>query len=239
MKALILASGTGSRLKPLTDRNPKCLIPLKSGRNILELQILALDRAGIKDIIITTGPFEDQMVEFIEKCNPELDIKLVRNEIYEDTNYIYSMYKAEKYLNNEDILLMHGDLVFDDTVLTKLLDSCYENCVLIKRDHHPQKDFKAEIRDDGRVIKIAVDLTGTSSHFLAPFYKFSHKSMVSWFENIRRFVENDQKNCYAENALNELLESRIDLRAVYFNDELCVEIDDFEDLQWVNRLAGI
>ena len=126
MKALILASGTGSRLKPLTDRNPKCLIPLKSGRNILELQILALDRAGIKDIIITTGPFEDQMVEFVEKCNSELDIKLVRNEIYEDTNYIYSMYKAEKYLN-EDILLMHGDLVFDDTVLTKLLDSCYEN----------------------------------------------------------------------------------------------------------------
>ena len=238
MKALILASGTGSRLKPLTDRKPKCLIPLKNGRNILELQILALDRAGIKDIIITTGPFEDQMIEFVEKCNPELDIKLVRNEIYDCTNYIYSMYKVEKYMN-EDILLMHGDLVFDYTVLTKLLDSSYENGVLIKRDHHPQKDFKAKIRKDGRVMKIAVDLTGANSHFLAPFYKFSYKSMVLWLENIRRFVENDQKNCYAENALNELLGSRIDLRAVYFNDELCVEIDDFEDLQQVNRLAGI
>jgi len=111
LKALILASGTGSRLRPLTNDRPKCLINLKNEKTILELQLNAFQKASIKDIVITTGPFEIHVIDFLKSYKHNLNIKLVNNELYKKTNYIYSMYKAKNYLDN-DIILIHGDLVF-------------------------------------------------------------------------------------------------------------------------------
>jgi NDP-sugar pyrophosphorylase family protein len=62
LKAVILASGIGSRLSPLTDTLPKCLMQLINGKNILELHLEVLLNRGITDIVITTGPFEERAV---------------------------------------------------------------------------------------------------------------------------------------------------------------------------------
>jgi phosphoenolpyruvate phosphomutase len=234
LKAVILASGVGSRLRPLTDRLPKCLIQLSNGKSILELQFDALQRHHITDIIITTGPYEDRIKEFILTLKKKMNVTLVKNEIYKNTNYIYSMYRAREYID-DDILLIHGDLVFHPELLSRLLNSTHENCVLIHRDHRPEKDFKAEVGNDDRVMRISVHLSSSVSHFLAPFYKVSERSILVWLENIAKYVDMQKTDLYAEDALNDLLDRALDLRAVYFRDELCTEIDDMEDLTSVNR----
>ena len=60
MKAIIFNSGLGSRMKGLTEHNPKCMVKLYNGETIFERQIRILRDCGIKDIIVTTGPYPEQ-----------------------------------------------------------------------------------------------------------------------------------------------------------------------------------
>lgn len=227
MKALILASGTAQRLKPLTDTIPKCLVKV-NGESILDRLISQFSRAGIKEMVITTGPFEDQIKEAIRPYSQRLNIKLVKNERYDRTNYIYSIYRAKEELNY-NIILAHGDLLFEDGILTMLMAAVQKNVVVVRKNHRPPKDFKARIEDD-RVIEISTKIEGPDTHFLAPLYRFSKEDFRLWLDRIGEYVDRNDVHCYAEDALNELLPSQIELHPVYFEDEICMEIDDFDDL---------
>lgn len=229
MKALILASGIAKRLKPLTNNIPKCLVKVKN-RPLLDIHLTELAAAGIQEIIITTGPHEKILQDFLEPYRRNLSIQTIKNEVYDKTNYIFSIYRAKKVLS-DDILLLHGDLIFSQEVLQKLLASKNENRVIVRKADHPEKDFKARINHN-RIYEISTKLRGLDSHFLAPLYLFSHKSFQHWLQQIDTFVKADKVHCYAEDALNQLLEKEIELNPVYIdNEDLCMEIDDPEDLQ--------
>ena len=227
MKAIILNSGIGKRMRPFTDENPKCLAKL-NGKTILGHEIENLLEYGIKYIIITTGPFEDKIKNFIKKNFPQLSVKYIKNPNYKSTNYIYSIWLA-KSLVDDDILLLHGDMVFEGRLLGELLNKKYSNCVLVNNKiEPPKKDFKAEIKNN-IVKKIGVNLTG-NVFFLAPIYKFSKDNFKLWLEEIGKFVEKGNTNVYAEDAFNKISD-KISLHPIYFRDEFCMEIDNFDDLE--------
>ncbi|HOO19513.1 MAG TPA: sugar phosphate nucleotidyltransferase, partial [Paludibacteraceae bacterium] len=76
MKALILAAGLGTRLKPLTNSIPKALIPI-NGKTLLEYQILNLKKYGFNEIVINVHHFPDQIIDFLKsKNNFGLNIKI-------------------------------------------------------------------------------------------------------------------------------------------------------------------
>ena len=110
MKAVIFNSGLGNRMGDFTQSNHKSMARLKNGETIFHRQIRLLSQAGIREFIVTTGPFEDQLISEIIDF-PELDFTFVRNDIYYKTNYIYSMYLAREHMN-DDLVFLHGDLVF-------------------------------------------------------------------------------------------------------------------------------
>src|SRR5690349_5532631 len=66
MKAMILAAGLGTRLKPWTDKHPKALA-LVNGKSLLERNVKYLQQFGIENIIINVHHFADQIIEVIEK----------------------------------------------------------------------------------------------------------------------------------------------------------------------------
>src|SRR6056297_1842064 len=109
MRAVILNSGVGSRMGSLTDDKPKCLVPLKGDETILSRQIRMLLYAGVNDILITIGPYGDMIPQYVQSAFPGVPVRYVRNEDYDTTNYIYSMYLADEYMR-EEVLLMHGDI---------------------------------------------------------------------------------------------------------------------------------
>ena len=230
MKALILASGLGMRLNSLTDVTPKCLIKI-TDKTILDFQLEALYENGITDIIITTGHLENKISDFIKKYERKLNITLIHNEVYDKTNYIYSMFKAKDELDDE-VILIHGDLVFDQHVLKTLLDSPYKNSVIIEKGNQPKSDFKGALEND-KIKKISVNIFEKNCHFLAPLYKFSREDFSKWLNKIEEYVNKNQVTCYAENALNEMLGSKVELHAVYLKNLLCMEVDDADDLEAV------
>ncbi len=226
MKAVILNSGAGKRLSPLTDDMPKCMIKLNS-KSILELQLEILADNCIKDYIITTGPFEDIIKDFVKESFPRLNVTFVNNPLYETTNYIYSLWLARKNLD-EDILLLHGDLVFEPSFIVKLLKTDNNNYIPInKKISLPKKDFKALVINDV-VRKIGVDVFGDNAFFCAPLYKIKKDTMDIWLRKIEDFVNEGKTTCYAEDAFNEIPD-KLYCQAFYY-DEFCMEIDSINDL---------
>tara|TARA_Y100000310_G_C20606792_1_gene775905 strand:+ start:257 stop:979 length:723 start_codon:yes stop_codon:yes gene_type:complete len=227
MKAILLNSGVGRRLKPITDNTPKCLVEINE-QTILGHEIDNLLHHNIKDFIITIGPFGDKIKNFVKEKYPDLNVEYVYNPKFESTNYIYSMWLVKNFID-DDVLIMHGDMVFDKKLLSNLFNKD-ENCVLVNNKiEPPEKDFKGEIQDN-MVKRIGVDVFGEGCHFLAPIYKFSKDSFISWLTEIENFIFTGNVNVYAEEAFNNIADE-LKLMPVYYGDEFCMEIDNLEDLE--------
>ena len=155
MKVLILNSGMGSRMGLLTSEHPKCMTEISVKETILSRQLKMITDAGINEVVMTTGPFDSVLVNYCQSLDIPIHITFVKNPFYKDTNYIYSIYCARQYLC-DDILLMHGDLVFENSVLNEIINS-KESCVTVSSTLPlPKKDFKAVIHNN-QVIKIGVE----------------------------------------------------------------------------------
>lgn len=235
MKVIVLASGIGKRLRPLTNTIPKSLVKINS-KTILEYQIDTLSQFNLNKFIITTGPFEDQIINIFNKKYSELKIEFVHNPKYDSTNYIYSLWLTKSKVN-DNIILIHGDLIFNGDIVKKVIDAP-GNCVLInKKVKPPKKDFKAVIKKE-RIIKIGVNFFGESVFFCLPFYKFLKEDFLIWMDEIEKEIRNGNLNIYAEDAFNKI-SNQIELNPIYISDELCHEIDNLEDLKIIKNLMKL
>ena len=227
-KAVILASGVGRRLAPLTDETPKPLIMVR-GVSILDRTIRSLADNKITSIIITTGHLEKKIKEFLRNKYKEIDITYIKNPLYDKTNYIYSLWLVREAIKNNNVVLLHGDLIYDQELMRKIVKES-KSCVLVKRKGKiPKKDFKARVKN-GLVTEIGVNLLGCDIKFCAPMYKFLEKDFKKFMNQIGKFVKEGIVNCYAEDALNKI-STEIKLFPVYYDNEFCMEIDDFNDLE--------
>jgi choline kinase len=228
MKFIIFNSGIGSRLKPLTDETPKCLIKI-SEKTILEHQIDNSCHIDFDEIIITTGPHEEKIKSFLYKKYPQMDFTFINNPQYDKTNYIYSMWLAREHLDT-DLITLHGDLLFDKVLIDRLAKTASFSHVLMNKDVPiPEKDFKGLIQGD-RVVKIGVNVFDNNAYFLAPLYKLLKKDVKTLMDEIDYFIQNQRKKEYAEEAFNSISD-QIVLKPLLYTKEMCLEIDTLDDLK--------
>ena len=231
MKALILNSGLGHRMGVLTSEHPKCMTQISAADTILSRQLRLIAAAGITEVVMTTGYFDNVLVDYCESLRLPLRYTFVNNPLYAQTNYIYSIYCAKEYLD-DDILLMHGDLVFEESVLEDLLH-CESSCMKVSSTIAlPEKDFKAVVHN-GRVEKVGIEFF-TDAMEAQALYKLNREDWWIWLKEIAAFCEADNRKCYAENAFNRVSD-RCAIYAYDVQDRLCAEIDTPEDLQMVSQ----
>ena len=235
MKALILNSGMGTRMGVHTSTHPKCMTELLEGETILSRQLKMLYRCGITDVVITTVYFNDVLMEYCHSLDLPLNCSFILNPKYRETNYIYSIYCARDVLAGEDILLMHGDLVFEESVLKDIL-ACEKSCMKVSSTLPlPEKDFKAVIKN-GEVKKVGVEFFENAMEAQA-LYKLNATDWDKWLNKMIQYCENDKRKCYAEVAFNEISDDCI-IHAYDVKDRLCSEIDTPEDWDVVlNKLS--
>ena len=230
MKALILNSGLGSRMGVLTSEHPKCMTEISPRETILSRQLRQLSDAGIRQVVITTGYYDEVLVNYCRALDLPLDFTFVKNPVYDQTNYIYSIYCAREYLD-DDIVLMHGDLVFENEVFDRVLAS-EASCMTVSSTLPlPEKDFKAQVKD-GWVMRVGVDIFEDALEAQA-LYKLNKNDWKVWLDKIAEFCEAGNRKVYAENALNEL-NGAANIAALDVGDLLCAEIDNPEDLAAVS-----
>ena len=233
MKALILNSGLGRRMGVLTSEHPKCMTEVSGRETILSRQLTQLAEKGIEEVVMTTGLFDTVLEEYCKSLELPLTITFVKNPVYDKTNYIYSIYCAREYLEDQDVLLMHGDLVFENTVLDDVMESP-ESCMTVSSTLPlPEKDFKAVIHKN-RIEKVGIEFF-EDALAAQPLYKLNKEDWNVWLARIEEFCEKEKVSCYAENAFNEVSDQCL-IRPLDVQDRLCAEIDNPEDLKQVSGM---
>lgn len=226
MKACIFNSGLGNRMGDFTKNNHKSMARLKDGETIFHRQIRILSEEGIKEFIITTGPFEEQLKAEAADF-PELHFEFVRNDIYDKTNYIYSMYLARDYMN-DDMLFFHGDLVFNRKLVHDVLQCEDKNTATVNFTKAlPEKDFKGRVKD-GKVVEVSIHIFDEDCFAFQPFYKLEKATASAWIGKVVEFIHKEENKCYAENALNEIFPA-LNVRAYDYKDYYIDEIDNLDD----------
>ena len=230
MKALILNSGMGSRMGVLTSEHPKCMTEISPRETILSRQLRQIAEAGIDEVVMTTGLFDSVLVNYCESLDLPLSVTFVKNPAYSETNYIYSIYCAREYLD-DDIVLMHGDLVFENEVFDRVMNHEGSCMTVSSTQSLPDKDFKAVVRD-GKVLKVGVEFFNEAMA-AQPLYKLRKQDWKVWLDKIAEYCESGKRTVYAENALNEL-NGACDIDTLDFEKLLCAEIDNPQDLAVVS-----
>jgi choline kinase len=237
MKAVILAAGIASRLRPLTDNTPKCLLNI-GDKKILELTIDNIVANNIDDIIIVTGYLEQQIKSFVAAKYPQLNITYIYNEVYDSTNNIYSLWLAKDSLSGDEMLLMDSDIIFDKDIIAKLLASGYDNCLALKRHNVQDEEIKVKADKNGRVLEIGkeVKLNEAIGESIG-IEKFGAGTLQKLFAILdRKIIIDKTVNQFYEAAFEELVQKGSDIFIVDTTDFICMEIDTAADLEAAGKL---
>jgi len=229
MQAMILNSGIGSRMGDATSDRPKCMVEIAEGKTLLSHQIDALSKAGVTEFLMTTGHLAGVLEAYIsDKYKDGIRIRYVYNPRYSSTNYITSMCLASEFVEG-DLLLLHGDLYFEEEILHRML-ALDRSCVVIDSTLLlPEKDFAAEVRGN-RVRRIATHLAGQDCFACQPLYRLKLKDWKVWSDAIYGFCAAGKTGEYSEEALNTVLDE-IHLTPFDVKGALCMEVDTPEDLR--------
>jgi choline kinase len=235
MRTVILAAGIASRLKPLTDHIPKCLLQV-NGKRILELTIENLVATGNSEIIIVTGYLENKISEFINEKFPELNVTFIHNQLYTSTNNIYSLWLAKDAVIGDDMLMMDSDIIFDKLIISKLINSGYKNCLALKRHDVHDEEIKVKTDPDGRVIEISKEVKPSEAAGESIGIElFNKETLTELFGILDQMVVTEKKvNQFYETAFQRLSDN--DIYIVDITDFYCTEIDTAEDLFTANKI---
>lgn len=235
--ALLLAAGTGSRLYPLTENMPKCLI-MVNGVSILERLVICLNQRGFKRLVVVTGYLENCIREFLGTRAGGMTIDYIFSPLYETTNNIYSLWMARKMIN-EPFLLVESDLVFDVSLLDEMLNPDriavasmrpWMNGSTVTIDNYQQvKRFQSGIAgplDESRYKTVNI-------------YSFSLSSWHDISERLDQHISADRTNNYYETVFAGMVaDGSLSLKTVSFDSRPWYEIDTIEDLVEAEELLS-
>jgi len=240
MKAVILAAGIASRLRPLTDNIPKCLLKL-GDKSILERTIDNLIHHSIEEIIIVTGYLQEKIKSFIKQTFPSLKVTYIYNDVYDTTNNIYSLWLVKDHLKDTSILLLDSDIIFDLRIVQLLLESGPGNYLAVRSgDGIGDEEMKVKTKENNVVTKISKtidpDLAAGESIGIE---KFETEFLDILFEKLyHRVVTEGRENDYYEAAFQDAIDDGQKIYSVDVGDYRCIEIDTAEDIETAEKMVA-
>lgn len=243
MQAVILAAGMGRRLKELTSNATKCMVEV-NGETMIEKSLRHLDNLGIlKKIVFVVGYEGDKLIEYINTLGIKTPIEYIENDIYYKTNNIYSLYLAKDRLLEDDTLLLESDLVYEESVLRKLVDNPYPSLVLVSKFENWMDGTCITLDEDDNITsffgKKEFDFADTKEYYkTVNIYKFSKEfSTVHYVPFLEAYCKALGHNEYYEQVLKVItFLDNPEIKACRLDGEKWYEIDDVQDLDIAETL---
>jgi choline kinase len=221
MKAIILAAGIGSRLG---NSDPKPLTKLKNGESILYRQVEYLSEyIGINNIITIVGYKKDLIMESFPNLIYEY------NHFYDTTNTSKSLLAGLHKIENEDVMWLNGDVVFEKELLPKIIQ-CSQSCMAVNTNSVGEEEIKYNVFDDGNIKNVSK----TASPALGEAVGIN-KIMAVDFRLFKSNLEKCDDQDYFEKALELSIQDGMKIMPVNINKYLCMEIDFEDDLEQINK----
>ena len=245
-RAIILAAGQGTRLRPLTDDKPKCLV-LLLGKSLLERQIDTLIKSGVDNIQIATGYRADKI--------EVLGLRTSFNAHFAETNMVESLFSAMDFIKQEgDLIIAYGDIVYNQENLETLLACDDEIALMIDekwldlwglRLENPLEDAETLMMDDDGYVtelgkkpesyeQIQGQYTG-----LIKIRADKINEFLKFYENLDNTAKYDGKdfdNMYMTSFLQLFINAGWIIMPAHVSHGW-LEVDTVEDLQLYERLS--
>ncbi|NOQ55748.1 MAG: NTP transferase domain-containing protein [Nanohaloarchaea archaeon] len=236
MKAIILAAGKGTRLHPITESMPKCLIPVDD-KVILEHMLERLTKNNIDKIILVVGFEEDQIKRHFGNYFNNTEIEYITNPKYDVHNNIYSLWLAKDHID-DDILIINADNMVNKDILKDIIESEHENaaCIDDTITNLPEEAMKAQI-SDGLLKDVSKTISSDAIHGDAiGIYKFSKEGAKIYFDEIASCIDNGEANMFYLHAMSKLAKKGFDIHVISTRGLTWHEVDDHEDLAKAGEL---
>ena len=236
MQGMILAAGMGKRLKELTRNNTKCMVKV-NGVTLIERMLRQLDRLYLSRIVIVTGYEGGKLIDYIGTLQIKTPICFVNNLVYDKTNNIYSLALAKEYLVREDTLLLESDLIFEDSVLSLLLEDKRETLALVDKYESWMDGTCMKLGENDSIVAFVPGkrfvFEDLSTYYkTVNVYKFSrHFSETHYVPFLEAYVKALGDNEYYEQVLRVIaMLDEPEIKAKRLDGQLWYEIDDIQDL---------
>lgn len=237
MKAIILAAGIASRLRPLTDTMPKCLLKIGQ-RCLLQRTFDGLIANGISEFVVVTGYCHEQVEEFLQSHYLDQKIHFIYNEMYASTNNIYSLWLTRPEADGREILLLDSDILFDPQIVARVLASEKPN-VLALNDHPlSEEEIKVIVDESGRVKEISkVCSIEQSIGESIGIEKMSPAYTTALFKELEQMIlKEGLDNIFYERAFERLIPQGHTFGVIDVTDLYSIELDTVEDFEQAQKL---
>lgn len=236
MIAVILAAGMASRLRPLTDDRPKCLLRVGS-KCILQRTVDSIVAAGIRQIVVVTGYRGGMIRLFLEGNYPDIDFHFIENADYQTTNNIYSLWLTKPHVAGREFLLLDSDILFDGRIVERMLAA--PGTALALNSHKlGEEEIKVITGEDGMVSEISktcsIDKAIGES---VGIEKISTDYSEALFSELDRMIEGEHLvDIFYERAFERLIPQGHKFSVVDTSDLFSIELDTVEDFNQASEI---
>ncbi len=237
-KAIILAAGVGSRIRPLTDNCPKSLLKV-AGVPILERMITNIMACGISEFVIVLGYLDSQIKEFVRARFPGLHVTYILNDRYEDTNTGFSLLLTRAANEGAGFIKFDADVVFTPDILSRLIADTADTALCIDRNIKLEaEEIKVVVDKDWRILKASktVDPNIAVGESIG-IEKISASTATLLFAELGAMMTRETHHQdYYEAAYERLMTLDVAFHAVDITGLDWVEIDTYDDFIEANRM---
>lgn len=245
MTLFVLAAGKGSRLRPLTEHRPKCLVELGDGSNLLRKLMDAGDSLGcIERFVIIAGHGVEHVEASLSESQYPAHLELLYNPFYEFTGPVVSVWVALPWMGKADFLLCNGDTYYSLRALQAVAKGKLNELTLgVDLDAPPGPDsMKVKLDTLGRVQHVAKEIPpevadGMSTGLLAVKGKEARHAFIKTVNEMVRRSENLTPRVVWHSILNSLPGRRVPVQSVRIPSDDWVEIDTADDLAHAHILV--
>lgn len=232
LTAVILAAGSGSRLKPLTDATPKCLLDV-GGRTILARQLERIAAAGIPRAVVVTGHLGDRVAAHLSGVRPPVSVTLAPNAEYATTGNCMSVLAAQHESAGEGIVLCDGDVVLTGDALERLACDPSASAILLDRETRlGAEEMKAELDARGYVRRLSKELDpAVAAGESIGIQKVTGPALPIFWATLESMRTAGDTHGYYEDAFQRMIQAGVTFRTVSIGHDEWTEIDDLADLE--------
>ncbi|WP_274972458.1 phosphocholine cytidylyltransferase family protein [Bacteroides fluxus] len=229
--ALIMAAGLGTRFGKMTETMPKGFVEV-GGKSMIERSVETLIACGIEKIIIGTG-YRKEKYEDLQKKYPQIETCF--SPKYAETNSMYTLWNTRNQIGNDGFLLLESDLIFEEKAIRALLESPWEDIMLISSVTKFQDQYYVESDADNiltacSVIKEEIEAKGE----LVGIHKLSDSFYRKMCVEYEKIVDDKPKLGYEYMLLS--MSKEVSPVYVLKIDRLqWYEIDDEQDLKYAEE----
>ena len=227
--AILMASGLGSRMRPLTNTTPKPLIKVNN-TPMIETVINALEMARVEHIFVVVGYLGEQ---FNYLTNKYTNVSIINNTDYETVNNISSIYYAREEMKKSDVYICEADLYISDADILQCIDKSKSGYCGIMVEGHSD-DWVFEQDSDGIITRVGK--VGDNCFNMCGLSYFNKEQSLLIANEIERIYGNkgQYEDLFWDDVVNSII-NKLDLTVFPVNANQIVEIDTVEELEAINK----